>query len=154
MVEVPGTLNNEYSEIKVIIDGESYVFETPFRLLEPSITGLSTDKIKYGNVLTIYGENFNTSPFGTMVYINGNSKNYMLTHLPSPGQYIILRKFCQRRPVEDQLPVFSRNARNSALFSPGGDFNISISPILPITHSPFHLLHFCPRRSGAVQAGP
>jgi len=78
-VEVPISLTQEYSELKVIVDGEAYIFPTSFRLLSPTITGVSSGNIKYGNILTIYGKNFLSIPGASYVYLKGGSETYILT---------------------------------------------------------------------------
>jgi hypothetical protein len=97
---VPLQLHTKFSTIKVITNGIEGTFSEKFTLLEPIITSVSSNKIKYGSTLTIYGINFNPASGVNSVIITGNSRTYTLTPSFVSTDSIKVEIYNQQSPTE------------------------------------------------------
>jgi N-acetylneuraminic acid mutarotase len=124
---VPLQLRSRLSTIKVITNGIEGVFDEKFTLLEPIITSLSSDKIKYGSTLTIYGMNFNTTPGLISVLITGNSRSYTLTPILVKTDSIKVEIYNHQDPT--QLLSLSSFTVNIKTLEKTISYNLNVSII-------------------------
>ena len=83
LVEVPPTLINEYSNIVVEFSNSTYTFETPFRLHQPEITGLSENLVLNFQNLTVYGHGFHPIINYNRVCLKNTTTGYIYQLTPN-----------------------------------------------------------------------
>ncbi len=91
-VEVPTGLKKELSDLRINLGLNNFTFNYKFRLKQPVITGLSSEKLYNQQVLTILGSGFNPLVTGNQVdLIDINYRKYSFVPLNSSSGSLQIR---------------------------------------------------------------